>query len=67
MKTITINVTDEQYRRFSYILRLAYGKDKRTGLDRLSKIVLFRAVADAARKELEENSYHVKAADNGEA
>lgn len=50
MKTITLKFTDTQSRQIEYYLRRKYNRDKRTPLDRLCKVAIFRAVC----------SYHYK-------
>ena len=52
MKTITINVTDDDARLWAWILRKEYGKDKRTGLDKLCEIAVRKAVVKALENDL---------------
>lgn len=53
MRTIKISISNETARRWEYLLRKLYQKDKRTSLDRLCKIAVFYEVAEAAKIELE--------------
>lgn len=66
MKTIMIKLSDENYRMTAYFLRKLLGKGKRTKVDSLVEEVMWRAVAESAAKELEQNGYHVKGTANGE-
>ena len=50
MRTITIKVTDGNARLWAVMLRERYGRDKRTGLNRLAEFAIRREVVDQLSK-----------------
>jgi len=53
MRNIEITVSDDTARTWEWLLRLAYGKDGRTGLERLCRIAIETEVAKAAQALLD--------------
>ncbi|MFH1635560.1 MAG: hypothetical protein ABIG63_16335 [Chloroflexota bacterium] len=64
MQTITIKVTDGNARLWAVMLRERYGRDKRTGLDRLAEIAVRRAVLEQLSKECYAGEALLEAEDN---
>ena len=60
MKTITIQVTNEDARVWAWVLRKEYSKDKRTGLDKLCEIAVRRAVVNALEHDLKDSMGNIE-------